>query len=108
MNVLVLTIRGLQPAYVGCYGNETVPTPTLDRWAAEGVVFDQHFADRPGAGAASRLWRGEGGDLRDHFRQSGYRCTYVGPSAEPGGWDAEFISSRDPREPLWLKPTRRA
>src|SRR5947208_2463974 len=98
MNVLVLTIRGLQPAFVGCYGNETVPTPTLDRWAAEGLVFDQHLADRPDADAASRLWRGDGWDLREHFRQSGYRCVCVAPSVEPGGWDGEFVTRRDPRE----------
>jgi arylsulfatase A-like enzyme len=107
MNVLVLTIRGLQPAYVGCYGSETVPTPMLDQWAAEGVVFDQHFADRLNEGAA-RLWQGDGWDLREHLRQSGYWLGRVGPPADPRGWDAEFVAVRDSGEPLSLKPTRRA
>lgn len=99
MNVLVIVVQGLQPAFVGCYGSETVPTPTLDRWASEGVVFDQHYADRPDVG--SKLWR-------EHFRQSGFRVVRVGPRAEPDGWDAEFVAVRDRKEPLLLKPTRRA
>jgi arylsulfatase A-like enzyme len=108
MNVLVLTIRGLQPAFIGCYGNETVPTPTLDRWAAEGIVFDQHFADRPDSGSASRLWRSDGWDLRQHLREAGYWLARVGPPDGAGGWDADYASVRDPDEPLFLKPTRRA
>jgi arylsulfatase A-like enzyme len=108
MNVLVLMIRGLQPAAVGCYGNATIPTPTLDGWASEGVVFDQHFADRPDAEAASRLWRGDDWDLRAHLRQSGFWVAHVGPRAESEGWDAEFIAVRDSAEPLLLKPTHRA
>ena len=45
MRILVVVVDGLQPASVGAYGNEWVATPFLDRWAAEGVVFDQHLAD---------------------------------------------------------------
>jgi arylsulfatase A-like enzyme len=55
--VLVLVLRGLPLAHVGCYGNDWVETPTLDRLAAEGVVFDQHFADRPDPAGAARSWR---------------------------------------------------
>ena len=47
--VLVLAVRGLHLGFLGCYGNDWVATPTLDRLAAEGVVFDLHFADCPGA-----------------------------------------------------------
>jgi arylsulfatase A-like enzyme len=57
MKVLVVNLRGLQLGYVGCYGNRWVETPTLDRLAAEGVVFDQHFADQPDAAGACRAWR---------------------------------------------------
>src|SRR5262245_3971131 len=57
MRVLVLTVDGLQPAYLGPYGNEWVPTPTLDHWAASGVVFDWHFADSPDLDSARRSWR---------------------------------------------------
>jgi arylsulfatase A-like enzyme len=57
MNVLVLHVRGLHLGYLGCYGNEWIETPALDRLAAAGVVFDQHYADRPDAEGAARAWR---------------------------------------------------
>ena len=63
MKILVLAARGLQAAYVGCYGNPWIATPNLDALAAEGVVFDQHFADRTDAAGARRCWR----DGRHHL-----------------------------------------
>src|SRR5947208_1401414 len=57
MRVLVLVIDRLPLGYVGCYGSDWVETPALDRLAAEGVVFDQHHADRPDAAGARRAWR---------------------------------------------------
>jgi arylsulfatase A-like enzyme len=57
MRVLVLMARGLHAGYVGCYGNEWVATPTLDGLAAEGIVFDQHFADRPDRTGAHHAWQ---------------------------------------------------
>lgn len=45
MRVLVLDVPALHLGYLGCYGNDWAPTPGLDRLAAEGVVFDQHYAD---------------------------------------------------------------
>jgi arylsulfatase A-like enzyme len=47
MKILVLHTSALNLGYVGCYGSDWVDTPNLDRLAAEGVVFDRHFADRP-------------------------------------------------------------
>src|SRR6266545_3643545 len=49
MRVLILSAEALNLAYLGCYGNEWVATPTLDRLAAEGIVFDRHFVDCPTA-----------------------------------------------------------
>jgi len=49
MKVLVLSAPGFHLGYIGCYGNEWIATPTLDRLAAEGIVFDQHIADHPDA-----------------------------------------------------------
>jgi arylsulfatase A-like enzyme len=57
MQALVIIARGLNLAYVGCYGNEWIATPNLDRLAAEGVVFDQHFADVPDPAGAGLSWR---------------------------------------------------
>jgi arylsulfatase A-like enzyme len=57
MKVMVVLLRGFHVGYLGCYGNEWIDTPHLDRLAAEGVVFDQHFAHCPEGAAASREWR---------------------------------------------------
>jgi arylsulfatase A-like enzyme len=57
MKILVLVARGLQAAYVGCYGNPWIVTPTLDRLAADGIVFDQHYADCVDALGVGRTWR---------------------------------------------------
>lgn len=45
MRALVVEVPALACSYLGCYGNEWVATPSLDRLAAEGLVFDQHIAD---------------------------------------------------------------
>jgi arylsulfatase A-like enzyme len=57
MKVLVIVVRGLSAGYLGCFGNAWVETPALDRLAAEGVVFDRHYADDPSAEGACRSWR---------------------------------------------------
>jgi arylsulfatase A-like enzyme len=115
MRVLVLTIDGLQPAYLGPYGCEWVATPTLDRWAAVGVVFDQHFADCPDIDAARHVWRtgrhalaplARGADLIADLRAAGVRTAHVGPASD--GWDIDLPAARDDADPLALKPTRRA
>src|SRR5260370_31706046 len=57
MKALVLVASGFHLGYIGCYGNEWVQTPNLDRLAAEGIVFDQHYADQPDAAGAQRAWQ---------------------------------------------------
>jgi arylsulfatase A-like enzyme len=57
MKVLVLAARGLHLGYIGCYGNEWMVTPALDRLAAEGIVFDQHYAEHPDRDEALRVWQ---------------------------------------------------
>jgi arylsulfatase A-like enzyme len=47
MKILAIEVRGLPASFLGCYGNEWVGTPCLDRLAAEGIVFDQHIAHAP-------------------------------------------------------------
>lgn len=41
---LLVVLRGLGVAHLGCYGNEWLSTRSLDRLACRGVVFDQHYA----------------------------------------------------------------
>ncbi len=40
INILLLTIDTLRTDHLGCYGNEIVETPEIDRIAAEGARFD--------------------------------------------------------------------
>ncbi len=46
MSVLVVTFDQLPASTLGCYGNEWIETPHLDRLAAHGVVADQCWAAR--------------------------------------------------------------
>ena len=67
MNTIVLAVRGLPAGFLGCYGNEWVATPHLDRLAADAVVFDSHLSDAPELSAACRAWRSgcRGGNAGD-------------------------------------------
>jgi hypothetical protein len=40
---ILITIEGWGVNLVGCYGNSLLPTPSLDRIAAHGIVFDQFW-----------------------------------------------------------------
>jgi hypothetical protein len=50
MHVIVVVCDCFPLGLVGCYGNEWVPTPNLDRLAHEGFVFDQCFPTNPSTG----------------------------------------------------------
>jgi len=43
MGLLVLNVDHLPTHLLGPYGNTSVPTPTLNRWAAAGIVVDAAF-----------------------------------------------------------------
>ena len=44
MNVILIVSDTLRADHLGCYGNDWIHTPNLDRLAASSVVFDQHYA----------------------------------------------------------------
>jgi arylsulfatase A-like enzyme/Flp pilus assembly protein TadD len=46
-NLLLITIDTLRPDRLGCYGSPYLKTPTIDKWAASGVVFSRAFAHTP-------------------------------------------------------------
>jgi choline-sulfatase len=46
-NILVVMYDQLSPSALGCYGNQAVKSPTLDRLAREGVVFDAAYTNSP-------------------------------------------------------------
>src|SRR5262249_41668549 len=56
MRALIIELPGLHLGYLGCYGNEWIETPHLDRFAAEGVVFDHHIPSCLGVQRAA--WTG--------------------------------------------------
>jgi arylsulfatase A-like enzyme len=45
MEIVVLDVPALHLGYLGCYGNDWVATPNIDRLASESVVFDRHCFD---------------------------------------------------------------
>lgn len=56
MNVIVIACNGLHLGFLGAYGNGWIETPHLDRLAAEGIVFDQHFAENLTTIPTRRSW----------------------------------------------------
>jgi choline-sulfatase len=46
-NVILITIDTLRADHVGCYGAQTVKTPTLDALAHDGVVFERAISQVP-------------------------------------------------------------
>lgn len=46
MKLAVVLLRNLSAGWLGTYGNEWVATPNLDRFAAAGIVFERHIAER--------------------------------------------------------------
>jgi arylsulfatase A-like enzyme len=54
--VVLLTFDRLHAGYLGCYGNDWIETPHLDSLAAEGVVFDEAFADELAPTLAGESW----------------------------------------------------
>jgi len=120
-NVLVIVARGLQLGAIGCYGNGWIDTPALDRLAAEGVVFDQHFADAASPEGARAAWRSgnydlpapsplqgkEKSDLLKHLTENGISCCLIVDESHPlppdflQGWsDVQRVTSSDDDTPL--------
>jgi arylsulfatase A-like enzyme len=57
-NVLVIVVDGLRAASLGSYGNTTFPTPALDQFAADCMLYDNCFALTSDLdGVYQSLWR---------------------------------------------------
>jgi arylsulfatase A-like enzyme len=125
MKAIVLIARGLQAGALGCYGNQWIFTPALDALAAQGIVFDWHFADHADAAGARRAWRsgryqfppdlppspkmgeGEDTDLLNALRQQQIHTrlilddSCISPSEFAEGWDTvERVSAAEGEMPL--------
>lgn len=55
MQCVIISFDSLATNSLGCYGNEWIETPNLDRLASTGAVFDQHFVDSIGP-LAGQSW----------------------------------------------------
>jgi arylsulfatase A-like enzyme len=56
MNVIVVVCNSLHLGFLGAYGNSWIETPNLDRFAAEGIVFDHHFPENLTTLPTRRSW----------------------------------------------------
>lgn len=59
-NFLVVAVDGLRAAALGAYGNTSFPTPALDEFAADSLLFDWCFGESVELPAIYHsLWCGE-------------------------------------------------
>jgi arylsulfatase A-like enzyme len=111
MRVLVIIARGLQASALSCYGNPWIDSPALDALAAEGVVFDQHFADAADPAEVRRVWRSgryatPGADLLAALRQRGITSHLIVDASRPApphgeDWDrVEIVEPQEDQPPL--------
>ncbi len=47
MNLVIILSDQHNKRMLGCYGNEKIKTPNLDRLGAEGVCFDNAYCNSP-------------------------------------------------------------
>ena len=81
-NIIFLLADDQRNDVLGCYGNEFIQTPTLDRLAAQGVRFENAFCEVPIC-AASRATILSGLTQRTHgynFREPPVPAEYVATS----------------------------
>lgn len=62
MRILYIDIDSLRPDHLGCYGYHRNTSPSIDRIAAEGVIFERHYtSDAPCLPSRSALYSGRFG-----------------------------------------------
>lgn len=47
MNIIVIMLDSLRPDYLGCYGNNEVKSPAINKIASEGIIFTRAYAEFP-------------------------------------------------------------
>ena len=57
LNLIVIVADTWRTDYLGVYGGRKVPTPHLDRFAAEGVLFENAYADSLPTLPTRRVWQ---------------------------------------------------
>lgn len=99
MQAVIISFDSLAANSLGCYGNEWIETPNLDRLAADGIVFDQHYADTVGAQAGLSWATGEHTSLSQTAAQS----TSFGKQLQAAGVKSTLITadSLNPWQATW-------
>ena len=69
-NVLFIAIDDLRPE-LGCYGNEHIKSPNIDKLASQGYLFKNHFVNVPTCGASRHcLLTGQLPISKDYIKNS--------------------------------------
>ena len=89
MQAVILSFDSLAANSLGCYGNEWIETPHLDRLAANGIVFDRHFADTVGPSAGLAWTNGRHALLKSNPVET----TSVGKLLRSGGIATRFVTT---------------
>ena len=88
-NVLFLISDDLRPE-LGCYGNDVIKTPNIDRLAARGMVFQRAYCQQAVCSPSrtsvmtgarpdtTKVW-----DLKTHFRKAMPGCCHVAAVFSP-------------------------
>lgn len=96
-NVLFIAVDDLRPD-IGCYGNKVAKTPSIDRLAARGLVFDRAYCAQavcsPSRTAimtglrpdTTKVW-----DLNTHFRSAVPDCVTLPEHFKSNGWHCEAL-----------------
>lgn len=82
MHVIVVACDAIHLGYLGCYGNDWVATPTIDRLAYEGFLFDRCYTNWPEHGGC--LAEAPAADLR----AAGWTTAFFTDHADPVPADA--------------------
>jgi len=83
-NVLFIVSDDLRASVAGCYGDAVCATPTMDRLAARGVVFERAYCQGTVCGPSrasfmrGRYYGGPGVTLGEHFIAQGRTTARVG------------------------------
>lgn len=94
MRVIVFALNGCPAGWLGAYGNDWVGSPNLDRFAAEGVVFDRHISHDPSARTLPF-----GARLNEHIKTILVRANHPDTDAPPSyyaGWGEVFDARPQP------------
>lgn len=102
-NVLLISVDTLRPDHLSSYGYERSTSPTIDRLAAEGVLFEQHVSSTSwtlpahaamftslvdtvhGCFETDRVLAHDRVTLAEHFSEAGYQTAgfFAGPYLHP-------------------------